>query len=143
MKRKVLAYIISPRNGLDLLVHEHRDLPEAGIQVPAGTVEENEPVEKALFREIEEETGITGLKLIKKLEIYHYFNEFRNEMQERHVFLLEMMDESLERWEHIVSGGGEDEGMVFSCYWMPLVNLDLSWEMGKSIHLIWGGNVEA
>jgi hypothetical protein len=33
--------------------------------------------------------------------------------------------------------------MVYSCYRMPLENLDLSWEMGKSIHLIWGGNVEA
>lgn len=128
---------------MELLVHEHRDFPEVGIQVAAGTVEECESLENALFREIEEETGITGHKLLKQLEVYHYFNEFRNEMQERHVFLLEMMDESLERWEHIFSGEGEDEGMVFSCTWMPIENLKLSWDMGKSLHLLWGGNVEA
>jgi hypothetical protein len=32
---------------------------------------------------------------------------------------------------------------VISYTWMPIENLELSWEMGKSIHLIWGDNVEA
>ncbi|HLE30393.1 MAG TPA: NUDIX domain-containing protein, partial [Anaerolineales bacterium] len=60
MKHKVLAYITRRRNGrTQLLVFTHRDFPEAGVQVPAGTVEPDEPVEAALFREVHEESGLT------------------------------------------------------------------------------------
>ena len=40
---KVLAYVTRLRNGdVELLVFDHRDAPEAGIQVPAGTIEPGE-----------------------------------------------------------------------------------------------------
>jgi NADH pyrophosphatase NudC (nudix superfamily) len=61
MKNKVLAYITRHQNGLkQLLVFEHRDFPEAGVQVPPGTVEPGEPVESALFREVYEESGLAA-----------------------------------------------------------------------------------
>jgi hypothetical protein len=45
---KVLAYITRTRNGqTQLLVFDHGDDPQAGTQVPAGTVEESETVEAA------------------------------------------------------------------------------------------------
>jgi len=54
-KLKVFAYIIRHKNQqAELLVFEHRDYPEAGIQVPAGTVEDQEALEAALMREVEE-----------------------------------------------------------------------------------------
>lgn len=47
-----------------LLVIDH---PTAGIQLPAGTVEEREEPVTAVFRELHEETGLTALRLVGKL----------------------------------------------------------------------------
>lgn len=65
MIEKVTAFVIRKKNGVpQLLVFSH---PSAGIQIPAGTLEENETLEKSLVREIKEETGLSKLKIIKKL----------------------------------------------------------------------------
>ena len=57
--RKVVAYITRERDGKEqLLVFTHRDYPEAGLQVPAGTVQPNEAAEDALHRELSEELGV-------------------------------------------------------------------------------------
>lgn len=60
MKHKVLAYIT---NAGRLLVFRHTGYPEAGIQVPGGTVAEGEPPDAAVLREAFEETGLTNLEL--------------------------------------------------------------------------------
>ena len=46
---KVLAYVT---RGDRLLVFKHRDFPEAGLQVPAGTIEEGESPHDAVLREV-------------------------------------------------------------------------------------------
>jgi 8-oxo-dGTP pyrophosphatase MutT (NUDIX family) len=48
----------------ELLVFRH---PRAGIQLPAGTVEAGEPIEAAVLREVQEETGLTGIVIIAGL----------------------------------------------------------------------------
>ncbi len=53
--KKVVAYIT---RGDELLVFTHRDFPEAGVQVPAGTVEDGETLDAAVLREVHEETGL-------------------------------------------------------------------------------------
>jgi 8-oxo-dGTP pyrophosphatase MutT (NUDIX family) len=42
----------------ELLVFRH---PMGGVQLPAGTIEQNEPAEEAALRETWEETGLTGV----------------------------------------------------------------------------------
>jgi 8-oxo-dGTP pyrophosphatase MutT (NUDIX family) len=65
MIEKIAAFLIRKKNGVpQLLVFSH---PSAGIQIPAGTVEENETLEEALVREMKEETGLSNLKIINKL----------------------------------------------------------------------------
>lgn len=51
-------------SGHELLVFQH---PDAGIQLPAGTVEPGEAFETAALREVEEETGLSNSRLISKL----------------------------------------------------------------------------
>jgi 8-oxo-dGTP diphosphatase len=60
VKYKVMAYITHHHH---LLVFRHLGAPEAGIQVPAGKVEEQEQAEDAVLREAYEETGLTHLTL--------------------------------------------------------------------------------
>ena len=60
MKKKVLIYITRTKNErTELLVFKHRDFPDAGIQVPAGSVEGDEEIEDAAIRETQEESGIS------------------------------------------------------------------------------------
>jgi 8-oxo-dGTP pyrophosphatase MutT (NUDIX family) len=58
---KVAAFVIRrAAGGPELLLFEH---PYAGIQLPAGTVEDGETAEQAACREAAEETGLAGLEL--------------------------------------------------------------------------------
>jgi 8-oxo-dGTP pyrophosphatase MutT (NUDIX family) len=56
---KVTAFVTrATPQGMHLLIFEH---PRAGFQLPAGTVEANEPHAKAAAREAREETGLRDL----------------------------------------------------------------------------------
>jgi 8-oxo-dGTP pyrophosphatase MutT (NUDIX family) len=58
---KVTAFVTRiVQQQTELLLFRH---PNAGIQFPAGTVEEGELPERAVLREVAEETGITGARL--------------------------------------------------------------------------------
>ena len=71
--QKVTAFIIRERDGVkELLVFKH---PTAGIQIPAGTVEEGEDIETAVKREAYEETGL------QFVEIENYLGCFENELE--------------------------------------------------------------
>jgi 8-oxo-dGTP pyrophosphatase MutT (NUDIX family) len=62
---KVTAFVIrSTAHGDDLLLFEH---PTAGIQIPAGTVEDGERPDEAVLREAGEETGLGGLRIRRYL----------------------------------------------------------------------------
>jgi 8-oxo-dGTP pyrophosphatase MutT (NUDIX family) len=62
---KVTAFITRPSDqGHDLLLFEH---PNAGVQIPAGTVEEGETPEEAVLREASEETGLASLSVRRSL----------------------------------------------------------------------------
>lgn len=69
---KVTAFITRRRNdATELLVFRH---PYAGIQVPAGTVELGESIEAALLREVQEESGLTDVQLVRHLRTEPYAN---------------------------------------------------------------------
>lgn len=120
VRHKVLAYILRAHNTQrEVLVFEHRDFPEAGIQVPAGTVDPDEPFETALFREIQEESGLTPaqLQLVAKLTEDDEPGEWPKRW---HVYHLVPTLSLPDTWAHTVAGAGEDAGMVFNYYWLPL-----------------------
>ena len=59
---KVTAFVTRPGpHGPELLLLEH---PYAGIQIPAGTVEESETPERAVLREVREETGLQNVRIV-------------------------------------------------------------------------------
>ncbi|MCB8979427.1 MAG: NUDIX domain-containing protein [Ardenticatenaceae bacterium] len=83
---KVTAFITREHpQGRQLLLFQH---PQAGVQIPAGTVDEGEGWETAVVREAHEETGLT------QLTIHRYLGQVENELaageailnQDSHIF---------------------------------------------------------
>ena len=118
---KVICFVV--RDGR-LLVFRHRDHPEAGVQVPAGTLHPREAPEAGAIRETEEETGRRGYRIVAALGEYDH--EFRNtfagrerhELHHRHVFRLEPPSGLPESWSHLGEEGDGDFWFEFS--WVPI-----------------------
>jgi len=124
-KRKVLAYITKGNEpNLELLVFEHKHEPEAGLQVPGGTIEDDEMLIDALYREITEETGIPRdeLAFLGKVHKYNYYPEDKDTAYERNFFHLGYSGEQ-NVWEHNVVSDGQDNGMTFQFRFEALKNL--------------------
>ena len=117
--QKAFAYI-THRNRL--LVFEHPHHPEAGLQVPAGSVEEQEGCEAAVLREAWEETGLDGLTVVRFLgEQRRDMRAFgRQEIHERHFFHLAYTKTPPESWEHHELFGSDGDHHLFRFFWVEL-----------------------
>lgn len=120
IKDKVLAYIVrNSSSGQELLVFDHRNFPDAGTQVPAGTVKLGEPIENALKREVLEESGISLSSIGRFVGSYEWHRNDLNELHKRHVFFISL--EGLkDSWQHIVTGSDDDNSLVFDYFWISL-----------------------
>ncbi|GAA1096011.1 NUDIX hydrolase [Nocardiopsis metallicus] len=119
-KDKVLCYIV--RDGR-LLVFRHTDYTyeEVGIQVPAGSIRDGETPEAAALREAREETGLKDFKIVRKLgETEYDISPYRFELQNRHVFHLELAEPTRQRWASREDHDGEQDPTHLECFWIPL-----------------------
>jgi RimJ/RimL family protein N-acetyltransferase/8-oxo-dGTP pyrophosphatase MutT (NUDIX family) len=118
-KHKVFAYITY---GERLLLFSHPLSPEAGIQVPAGTVEPDEEWQTAIRREAAEETGLSGLEIVRHLGDVEYQWPGREEMALRHFYHLRCTERPPERWWHgeLHPSEGEAEAIPFEFFWAQL-----------------------
>lgn len=127
VKRKVLAYITKGENTEQkILVFEQKDHPEAGFQVPGGTIEDDELLIDALYREIEEETGLRReqLELKGKVNKRNYFPKHQQDVvHERNIFHLTYTGDNDAEWDNCVRSTGKDNGMIFHCRWIPVHEL--------------------
>ncbi|MFO7695866.1 MAG: NUDIX domain-containing protein [Anaerolineae bacterium] len=117
---KVAAYIT---RGERLLVFRHVDFPEAGIQVPGGTLLPGEsPVDGAL-REAREETGLCALTPVAYLGVRRHLSDLPDpKVFERHYVHLLCEEETPDRWvawEHDPSDGSPGP-IAFEHRWVPL-----------------------
>ena len=123
VRRKALAYITS---GDMLLVFSHPDYPEAGIQVPAGTIEEGEPPAEAALREAREETGLTALTLVSFLGEQMYDRSAlplrSDEIHQRFFYHLACEGTPPATWRHYEThrSDGGTEAIAFDFFWARL-----------------------
>jgi 2-polyprenyl-3-methyl-5-hydroxy-6-metoxy-1,4-benzoquinol methylase/8-oxo-dGTP pyrophosphatase MutT (NUDIX family) len=134
---KVIAYITHAGR---LLVFSHPHHPEAGIQVPGGTIEGGELPEDAVLREAQEETGLTGLEIrsylgVRELELS---TDGRAEIRRRHFFHLALRGEAPDRWCHFEEhpSDGSSEPIEFELFWVryPEEVPELSGGQGELLH---------
>ncbi len=118
-KRKAFAYITHHRG---LLVLTHPDHPEAGLQVPAGTMEPGETPKQAVLREAREETGLEYLTIVSLLgqQSYDLRPWRRDEIHDRWFFHLRCDQDTPARWrttEELPADGGGP--VAFELFWTP------------------------
>lgn len=111
-------------DSLELLVFSH---PFAGWQLVKGTIEPGENPQMAALRELEEESGITSLKIQKFIANFDYTikvmanEKGTDEVQRWHLYLLQDHELILkDSWEHQASGSKEEEGLIFKFFWIQL-----------------------
>jgi 8-oxo-dGTP pyrophosphatase MutT (NUDIX family) len=120
IRDKVLVYVV--RDGR-LLVSRHTDYSyeEVGLEVPAGSIRDGEPPEEAALREAREETGLTTFTTVRKLgETEYDISPYRFEIQRRHVFRLELHEDTPEWWASQEDHDDMATPKRFECFWIPL-----------------------
>ena len=122
MKEKVYAYIVKDNR---LLIFRHTHFPEAGLQVPGGTVEVGEHLEEAVLREAAEESGLVGLKLVAYLGSQDYDLDLLGQGEgtlRRHFFHLKLDGDAPETWRNYEwhPSDGSPAPIEFEFFWVPL-----------------------
>lgn len=122
-KQKAFAYITYQNK---LLVFIHPNSPEAGIQVPAGTVKDGEDTAVAAMREAVEETGLTNLTMQSFLGEATYHHKPMKEMHHRFFYHLTLNTEPQATWQHVETDpcSGEEPAILFEFYWVDLTQED-------------------
>ena len=113
--KKVIAYIT---RGDELLVFTHRDYPEAGMQVPAGTVEAGETCDAAVLREVHEETGLPHAAVRISSYLGSRIWQTGPHCHERHFYHILLTAEAPESWRHDELHAGTGEPITFCFSWV-------------------------
>src|SRR5437870_8196454 len=116
MVQKVWAYVVRELDDdVELLVFDHVDV-DAGVQIPAGTVEPDEDITSAVRRELQEEAGVKAgpfTRIAVRQQNWH------GVAIQAHLFAAWALPNTANGWVHRVSGSGADEGIHFRLYWLP------------------------
>ena len=82
--------------------------------LPGGFMEMEESLEEAVHREVYEESGIEGLRIIKELGKTQWGDE------EQHFFLAEAPSGVMDVFEHWVTGEGIDKEFWYEYKWLEI-----------------------
>ncbi|MFF0506600.1 NUDIX domain-containing protein [Streptomyces fimicarius] len=119
-RARVAAYVIRRHPSPALLVFDQLDFPEAGTQVPAGGIAPGEDPERAVLREVAEETGLTGARVVRRIAVDRRAHPETEQPRLTTFLLLHASPDGPSAWEHRVGGDGGDAGMRFACRFAPL-----------------------
>ena len=120
LTRKVYGYVTRIKGGqTEVLVFRH-PIPEAGIQIPKGTVNDAEDTYDAVIREIEEETGLKNFE-VENLIAEDYWENDDGAIHNRFFYKIKVSNVPNE-WDYKPTGGGDEEGLTFRFFWISSKN---------------------
>jgi ADP-ribose pyrophosphatase YjhB (NUDIX family) len=120
---KVTAFVTRRQNDVELLVFQH---PTAGMQLPAGTIDEGETPLQAVVREVFEETGLTSLGSVTSLGLISAMGQRSDRMiLDTTPFYVEpnVQAETI----LILIGTGIETSTLRRGYWCELVGDEADW----------------
>lgn len=118
---KAVCYVIA-EDRLLVFTHADTDILATGVQVPAGTVRDDESAAQAAERELFEETGLRGAVTRSLGTEFYDLAPLRDEVALRHFFRLEVVDPEVSAvWQ---AGEADpatgDSPISWTCRWIPL-----------------------
>ena len=118
---KAVCYVIA-EDRLLVFTHDDTDILATGVQVPAGTVRDDESAAQAAERELFEETGLRGAVTRSLGTEFYDLAPLRDEVALRHFFRLEVVDPEVSAvWQ---AGEADpatgDSPISWTCRWIPL-----------------------
>lgn len=121
MKTRHRAYAYVTHGGR-LLLFTHPRSPEAGIQVPAGTIQPGEEPSAAALREAHEESGLSALRLIRFLgqDTRDMRDCGTEELQYRWFYHIACDEVPPEKWTHGEFDGNGKLLFPFDFFWAQL-----------------------
>ena len=135
IRQRVVCYITRGRR--ELLVFEHHDPAlQAGIQVVAGGIDEGETPAEAAIREALEEAGLNLENPVFLGSIDKHWPEAKNPNQHWHFFWLEAPKGTPDAWDHTVTAGEDDMGMVYRQRFVKLEDVKLDWGLGQALPVL-------
>ena len=139
VREKVAAYITKSDR---LLVFTERNFTEIGRQIPSGTLEPNEALEKAVLREVFEESGLENVRINEYLGSYDI--DQRKYGQERihriHFFHLICEEDTPTTWSYEEKNPSErdentPERIIFDFQWVKLSSEPVGLKEGFDVYL--------
>lgn len=121
-RRRVYAYVTSKQG---VLILEHPEHPEAGLQVPGGTIETDETPAEAARREVFEETTleITAEPVLLGRHRFDMREFDMDEQQDAWFYQLHSTEETQKSWLHEERFPSDQTGaepIPFRLYWAAL-----------------------
>ncbi len=124
LREKVFAYVT---RGSELLVFRERGFEQFGIQIPAGSPNDNESLESAVLRETAEETGLCALSIVSCLGSVDVDQTKYglNEIHRRHFYHLISTDATPNTWRNeekdpSIRTEFTPHRIVFDLWWISL-----------------------
>lgn len=115
--RKACAYITRGDRS-ELLVFRGPD--HEGLQIPKGTVEADESADRAVRREVREESGLEEFDAVSPIVADVWTRRTAPLKKYVRHFYHVRVDEPRDAWSHVVRGDGPERGQTFRFSWVDL-----------------------
>lgn len=139
-RRRAYIYLTRQKEqGLEVAVFRHPDFEvmTLGIQVPGGTIEPHETPKAGVLREAFEESGIDSFTKVRLLASDSWCGDHDGIERKRYFYQLYVSRPLPDTWNHTVSDGELDKGMVFEYSWLGVAEAQrILSHMGDYLHLL-------